>query len=219
MVARIYVWVHRLVSRCWKKGLRAAPTRTNALLQRHSLHPEISDLADVERAFAATVDRVDGAELLRQLSRPAELADHRAVEAHLVDLAGGIDVCRRIRVRHVEYLAGARRDADRLRVADAFDLALERAVVVEHLDALIAGVSGVDVALRVNRYAVDAGELAVGSGALSPRLDERAVLREFRDACVAESVGHEDVALGVPRHISRTVEQILRCARTSGTPA
>src|SRR6185503_11245959 len=151
---------------------RVCSVRGALLLHRHFLHPEIPDLADVQRALAAAVDCVDGAELLQQLSRFAELTDHRAIEADLLDLAGRVDVSRRIRIRHIQHLIRPRRHADRLRVADALDLALERAVVVEHLDALIAGVSGVDVALRVNGDAVDAGEFAIRSAALSPGLDE-----------------------------------------------
>ena len=46
------------------------------------------------------------------------------------------------------------------------DLRLEVAVAVEHLDALVAGVGDVDVALRVDRDAVQRVELP-GLGAAS----------------------------------------------------
>src|SRR5262249_31794289 len=121
------------------------------LANRELLHPEIADFADVKRVLGAAIDGVDGAELLRQFAGLAEPADHRSVELHLVDLAGGVEVVRWIGIRDVEDLVCARRDADGLGVADVLDLALEGAVVVEHLDALVATVSRVDVALRVDR--------------------------------------------------------------------
>src|SRR6185295_676731 len=103
--------------------------------------------------------------------------------------------------------------------ADVLDLALEGAVVVEHLDAGVAGVGGVDVALGIDGDAVDAGELAGGGASLAPRLDEHSVLREFRDARVAAAVGHEDVALRVPRHVGGTIEDVLRRAGSGRSAA
>src|SRR5262245_13723708 len=147
---------------------RRSSCRSSRLSQRQLLDPEVADFADVERVLGAAIDRVDRAELLEQLARPAELSEDRAVEAHLVDLASGIEIVRRIRIRHVHHLAAARRDADGLRVADTLDLGLERAVVIEHLDALVAAIGRVDVALRINGDAVDAGELAGRVAALAP---------------------------------------------------
>src|SRR5207248_3095742 len=120
-----------------------------------------------------------------------------------------IEIVRRIRIRHVHHLAAARRNADCLRVADILDLGLERAVVIEHLDALVAAVGGVDVALGINGDAVDAGELTGGAAALAPLLDEHAVLRELGDARVAAAVGDEDVALRIPRDVGRSIEDVL----------
>src|SRR5207248_1449749 len=59
-------------------------SRRSGLADRQLLHSEVADFADIERALAAAVDRVDRAELLQQLARPAELSDHRSVELHLV---------------------------------------------------------------------------------------------------------------------------------------
>src|SRR5262249_21909461 len=73
----------------------------------------------------------------------------------------------------------------------------------------VAGIGRVDVALRVDGDAVDAGELAGRGAFLSPRLDEHPVFREFRDARVAPAVGDEDVALRVPRHVGGTIEDVL----------
>src|SRR3954453_6569278 len=79
----------------------AGQTCCVASAQRQLLHPEIPDFTDVEDILGAAIDRIDGAELLEQLAGPAKLADDRSVQAHLVDLAGRIEVIRRIRVRHV----------------------------------------------------------------------------------------------------------------------
>ena len=54
----------------------------------------------------------------------------------------------------------ARRDADRPRVADVVVDRLEVQVVVEHLDARVAAVADVDVALRVDRDRVRRVQLA-----------------------------------------------------------
>src|SRR6185503_8624791 len=87
------------------------------------------------------------------------------------------------------------------------------AVVVEHLNARVSGVGGVDVALRVDRDAVDVRELAGRGPFLTPRLHEHAVFRELGDARVAAAVGDENIALRVPRDVGRTVEDVLRRAR------
>src|SRR5437588_9961306 len=151
-------------------GFACGPSscRSSCLAQRQPLHSEVADFADVDGVLGAAIDRVDRAELLEQLARPPELADDRAIEAHLVDLARGIEIVRRIRIRDVYHLVAARRDADRLRVADILDLGLEGAVVIKHLDALVAAVGGVDVALRINGDAVNAGERAGRVAALAP---------------------------------------------------
>src|SRR6186997_3303781 len=145
---------------------------------RQLLHPEVANLADVQRGFSATVDGADAPELLEQFAGAPEFADHRPVEAQLVNLAGLVEIVRRVRVRHEHHLVGPWRDADRLGVADVGDLALVGAVVAEHLDASVARVGCVDVAARVHDDAVDVGELTWRAALLSPRLDEHAVFRE-----------------------------------------
>src|SRR3954463_6900510 len=205
------------------RGTRAAGIfRGNAascLAQRQLLHPEVADFADVEDVLGSAIDRVDRAELLEQLAGPAEFADDRAVEAHLGDLARGIEIVRRIRIRHVHHLVAAGRDAERLRVADILDLALERPIVVEDLDALVAAIGRIDVALGIDGDAVDAGELAGRVASLAPRLDEHAVLRELGDARVAAAVGDEDVALRVPGDVGRAIEEVLRRTRARSAAA
>src|SRR5436190_15142194 len=107
---------------------RIAPLLWDALLaHRQLLHPEIANLADIQRGFSAAVDGADAPELLEELPGAAEPADHRPVETHLVNLAGRVEIGRGVRVRHEHHLVGTRRDADRLGVADVGDLALIRA--------------------------------------------------------------------------------------------
>src|SRR6187549_2185971 len=110
----------------------------SCLSQRQLLYSEVADLADIEDVLRAAIDRVDRAELFQKLARAAKLANDRSIQAHLVDLARGIEIVRRIRIRHVHHLVGPRSDADRLRIAEVSDLGLEDAVVVEHLDAVVA---------------------------------------------------------------------------------
>src|SRR2546426_218805 len=58
-----------------------------ASAKRPLLPPPVPDLADDQVVLRPAVDRVDDAELLRQLSRLAELADDLSVQLDLVDLA------------------------------------------------------------------------------------------------------------------------------------
>ena len=98
------------------------------------------------------------------------------------------------------------------------ELRLEVPVAVEHLDALVADVGDVDVALRVDRQALHAGELTVPRAGRAPLRDELAVLVELRDAVgVADAVGDVDVAGAIPRDVGRTVERRAGRAR-AGQP-
>src|SRR5439155_4813408 len=110
------------------------------------------------------------------------------------------------------------RDADGHRRADVGDLRLRRAVAVEHLNALVAGVGDVHVALRVERDPAQRVELPDLGAALAPRLDEVAVLVEFRDARVAgadrDAVGDVDVAVLVPRDAARAHEAVAGNSRS-----
>src|SRR5260370_11568271 len=144
-------------------------------MQRYLLDSQIADLADIEVVLAAAIDGVDEIELLRGPPGLAELADNGAVELELVDLAGDIDVVRGIGVRRIKHLVRPGRDAQRLGRTHIRDLCLEGAIAVEHLDALIAGVGDIDVALRVDRDRAGGGAELARLGALrAPRLDEDA---------------------------------------------
>src|SRR5205823_3813807 len=86
-------------------------------LQRDFLYPPVPDLADPEIVLRAAVDRVDHAELFRELAGVAELADDLAGEADFVDFAA-LHALRLVRVRAVQVLCRAAGDADRVRRAD-----------------------------------------------------------------------------------------------------
>src|SRR5260370_15452554 len=179
------------------------------LMQRYLLKPQIADFADIEVVLAAAVDSVDEVEFLRGPPGLAELADHGAVQFQLVDLAGDVDVVRRIGVRRVEHLVRPRRDAERLGRADTGDLRLEGAVAVEHLDTLVAGVGNVDIALGIDRDRAGGGSELARFGALrAPRFDEHAVLIELRHALIADAVGHVDVSGGIEGDVGRAIEEI-----------
>src|SRR5437868_11062616 len=107
-------------------------------MQGQLLDAQVSDFADIEIVLAAAVDGIDRAELFELLARTSELADDRPVELDLVDLAIVVDVVGRVRVRAIDDLVRSGRDAKRLGVADTGPLGLERAIIVEHLDALVA---------------------------------------------------------------------------------
>src|SRR4249920_928210 len=175
--------------------------------QGDSLHAPVRHLTDEQLVLVAAIDRVGQAELFRQLAGRAELAHDLSIELDLVD--GGVFHAVGIaRVRDVEILRRPCRHAHRERRADVAELRLEVPVGVEHLDAFVADVSHVDVALRVDSQALHPGELAVPRPGRSPLLDEVAALVELGDAVrVADAVRDVDVAGPIPRDIGRAVER------------
>ena len=64
------------------------------LMQCELLNSHIGDLTHKQVVFAATVDCVDRAKLLRQFPCFAELADDGPVQFHLVDLTGHVEIFR-----------------------------------------------------------------------------------------------------------------------------
>ena len=141
---------------------------------------------------------------------------HRAVQLHLVDLAVEEGVLGRVGVGAVEKLLRAGRDADGPGRAHVRELGLERAVVVEHLNALIAHIGDVDVAAGIDGDGVRNIELAGFGTGRAPGLDELPVLVELGDAGVAVTVGDENVAGSVPGHVEGLVEVVAGDTRSRG---
>src|SRR5262245_24235309 len=134
----------------------------------------------------------------------------------MVDFAV-VQALRVVRVRAVEKLRLAAGDADRLGRADPGDLRLERALAVEHLDAVVAGVGHVEIAASVGHDPFDPVELALSRSGVAPGLDEVAVLRELRNPVVrAETVGDVNVARAIPRHVRGPVERVAVDAGSRG---
>ena len=181
--------------------------------QHDLLDPPGGDFRHEQLVRVAAVDLVHRAELAELLAGLAELADDRAVELHLVDLAGDVAILRQPvvgnRVRDEQILMRARRDADRPRVADVVVDRLDVQVVVEDLDARVAAIADVDVSLRIHRHRVRQVELPGLVAARARLLDEPAVLVELHDARVAVAVGDEDVAGRVPADVGRPAEHIV----------
>src|SRR6266851_5392085 len=189
-----------------------APARGTLTLQNDLLRAPVPDLADDQIVLGPAVDRVDDAEFFRRLAGPAEPADDLSVQPQLVDLAV-IQALGVVRIRAVQILRRAARHADRLRHADVGDLRLERALAVEHLDALVAGIGHIEIALRIARDAADLVELALRRPGVSPGLREVALFGELRDAIVgAEPVSDVDVAGAIPRDVGRLAEAVARNA-------
>src|SRR5438876_721232 len=177
-------------------------------LQRDLLRAPVPDLADDQIVLGPAVDRVDDAEFFRHLAGLAELADDLAVEADLVDLAV-LHALGIVRVGAVQVLCRAARHTDRLRRADAGDLRLERALAVEHLNAVVAGVRHIDIPSGIAANPENLVELALRRSGLPPGLHEVAVFGELRDAIGrAEPVGDVDVAGAIPRDVRGPVEAV-----------
>src|SRR4051812_23235128 len=109
-------------------------------------HPPVARLSDIEGGGIAAVDGIDAAEVAQALAGLPELAHHRAVQFQLEDLAATIEIVGWIGVGAEQILVRARSDADGFRIAAAGDAALEVAVIIEHLDTVVAAVGDIDIA-------------------------------------------------------------------------
>src|SRR5262249_19781764 len=204
-------------SRTWTCSRRACCTASSGAtqlflrVQHQLLHAPVEQLRDIEQILRRAGDFVNPSELLKLFARFAEHAEHLAVERQLVDPAregvGGVqhlvrpggDAHRPGRPRHHD-LVGQRVDlrdvgvvADRglrLRIVGHVDsdLAQEGSLAVEHLDAAVAAVGDVEVALRVRGDRMRRVELAGLGTAVAPGLHPVAVLVDLGDARVDVAV-------------------------------
>jgi hypothetical protein len=182
-------------------------------VQRQLLHPQIADLANIERIYVAAVNGIDRSELLQQLAGPAKLAGHRPVQTHSVDFTVAVNVVWRIGIRDVNDLIRSLRYAKRLRISHIRESRFKDAVIVEDLDAIVSSVRGIYITLHVNRDASNIGELAGCGSFLAPGLHELAVFIELRDARIAQAVSDEDVPGRIPGYVGGTVEEVSRLSR------
>ena len=174
-------------------------------MKRELLHAPIGDFADVQLIIGAAVHFVHGHELLQLLAAAPEFPEYLAIQLHLVDFAvvhvggaGGVGA--------VEILVLPWRDADGPGSADVYIHGLERAIVVEDLDAAVAAITDVNIALMIDLYRMHVFKLAFTFAAGSPGLEEIAVLVELHDPLVPVSVGYKDIARGIPGHICLAVK-------------
>src|SRR5438552_13063252 len=137
-------------------------------MEHQFLYSKVGKLADEESVFAAAVDGVDRPEFLAQPSGTAKSAEDRSVQAHPIYLTRDIDIVPRIGIGNVEDGIGSLGDTHRLCVAEVRKRGLEDAVVVKHLDAPVAAIPGVDVAVRVHRTTQNIGELARSCASFAP---------------------------------------------------
>src|ERR1035441_7837993 len=110
--------------------------------------------------------------------------------------------------RLVRYVADRRPRVGRHRHVDG-ELTLEIAVAVEYLNAVIAAVGDVDVALGVGRDRMRRVELAGTFAAVAPRFEPVAVLVDLGDARIDVAVADEGVAGGVESRVGDLGQQ--RC--------
>src|SRR5216684_1082823 len=166
-------------------------------------------------------------ELTEIASRPAHHAQNLAIECHLEDAAW---VCRlpneqqligtggnADRVGSSDYLLEAitcRRsaiDSPRRRIRRHIDRkhALEIAIGIKDLDAMVRAITNINIVVEVDGDRVWQVELT-GAGTLrSPRLHPVAVLVDFGDTRVDVTVSDVDVALRVPGDIGRLTEKAI----------
>ena len=127
------------------------------------------------------------------LAGSAELANDASVQLHFVNLAV-IKVGGPVGIGAVKILVRPRRDADGPRRANICILSFRVAIVIEHLKALIAPITHIDVTLCINRDRMGRIELSWLGSSRSPGLYELAVLIEFRYPRVPVSIRHKNIA-------------------------
>src|SRR6266403_3103093 len=140
------------------------------------------DLVDQAAALAVAQAGLRPAEQLSVVIQPVEFA--RSVAA--IDVLGG--------------------DLDAPRRAYAADGFLEVQIGVIDLDAVVAAVADINVALRVRGDAMRRTELIRAGTVCSHRLHPCAVLRYLDDARVAIAIAHVDIVLRIPCYVGFPVE-------------
>src|ERR1035437_4458661 len=190
-----------------RKPSKAKPDAYLLGPQPNPLYPPVGDFADYQLVRIAAIDLLDGAEFLEQLPRGAELAEHRAVQLQTIDFAAfhGVGL---VGIGAIQILVGAGGNADRPRGAYIGALPLKAAFVIEDLNPAVAAIGYVHVAARIGGEGERQIELALPRPARAHGLQDTPVTVEFRDARVAESIGHEDVARRIPCDIAGPVEGV-----------
>src|SRR5258706_4991165 len=192
-----------------------APFRIGRAAQDEFLHAPGFDLADDDLVGISAIHHVNPLEARRQLAGMAELADHRAVQLHLVDLAADFPAARGIAVGigigNEQILMRSLGDAVGPGAAILVVGGLPFQIVVQHDVAGVAAVGDIDIAGMVHLQAVRqvvfifafADFLAAILG------EEAAVLVILDHAVVSVTVCDGDVALLVPGDIGGAAQRIL----------
>jgi hypothetical protein len=98
---------------------------------------------------------------------------------HLIYLACDIDIVPRIGIGDTQNGIGSLGDAHGLWIADVRKRGLENTIVVEHMDAFVAAIARVDVALRVYRDTQNVGEFSGPCAFLAQDFTNRPSLSNF----------------------------------------
>src|SRR4029453_6850413 len=173
----------------WTRGVRIsfrAPLSGSGV-QDEFLQGPFDDFGGQNLVWNPAIDAVHRAELSLLFAGNAELAEDRAVEFHLEDLATrlvqlGVLVVR-VGIGGVEILVTRSwSDAQRPGSADVVEHGLVIQVVVEHHDALVATAAPVDIALGIHGDGMRQVERAGPRSATADLFDELSVLVVLGDA-------------------------------------
>ena len=218
-------------------SLRETDLPANRLsgIENQFLYPPVVHVRDENDVFGWARQPMRPIELFRAAAGLAEHAENLAVEGELVQSTGLIvdgeqilswaisrdterprwRSIRRVRIRI------AQRRMPFLVIGDVEpDELLEAAIRIENLNASIAAVGHVDVALAIDLHVVWISKLAWAGPVRSPGLDPVSVLVHLGDARIDVAVANIDVVFCVLRHIGRPVIQPINRAlfRRSGSP-
>src|SRR6185312_8929721 len=155
----------------------------------------------------------------RQLAGVAELADGRAVQLSLVDLArarpGARPVAVGVGVGHEEILVRPFGDAVGPGGAVLGIGRLPFQIVVQHHIAVVAAIGDIDIALVIHLQAVGQVVFILALAAVGTTIlgEEFSFRRIFQHPVVAVAVGDKDVVLLVPGHVGGPAQRVVIVGR------
>src|SRR5439155_70449 len=165
------------------------------------LHAMVLAVDDVHFATAVHGERPGAAQPARLAARPAPGAERHAVERELLDPMVAV-------LYHIELLAALRkseivriRQLSRFRAGRA-PVTEQFAVAAEDLDAVIACVGDVEVAVRPDGEGAGPRELSGLRAGAAPALHQSAFAVELGNALVLAELGDVVEAVGVLHHVA-----------------
>src|SRR5579872_3163376 len=181
-------------------------------MEQKFLHSPTGDLANQEIVLISAVNSMYGAKFLQLLAGFAEFAQNSPVQFHLINFAGDVKGVRivvvRVRVGTVEILVRTRRDTNGPGRSDIVVNGLHSEIIAQDLNPPVSSIRHIDVAVRVGLNGMRSVELAGGSAFGAYLLDVPAVLVVFHNPRIGITIGHKNIAGGIPGNIRGSAKSV-----------